>query len=204
MTNIGRCANGLRVMLSDLRESVAQLLDDTENNLKLIEDYSGDFFVPILNEWRYATRHVIDSYFEPQNEATLQKIINHLKRARFDSYGMLLTLQLDHIRKLRLAVGGYSGIVQKHVSDWTEWQLKIQDAFKLFDSQPRGGDKDEFHDQIKLVCTGLQEYIRILEATQPSWASEIARERRKDLWQMIVFLSTILATVVAIIGMFVK
>jgi hypothetical protein len=67
------------------------LIDKTEENLKLIEQISGDFMAPVLNEWRYAIRHVISTFIKRDfSGIEAQKTIGHLKRAYFDSLTFFL------------------------------------------------------------------------------------------------------------------
>ncbi len=179
-------------MPSDKKREIATLLDDAEQNLRLIEGYTDCVAAPILNEWRYATRHIVDAYFNPDDLATLDRVHSHLKRACYDSFGMLLTYQLRKIDSFRSSYVGYSSIVQNYVSDYAEWQLKIDEAWQVFDLLPGGCEKEEMHVQVKRICRDLQLYIRRMSATQGDWQDEIRKLKFKSRFQNIVGVATIL------------
>ena len=67
------------------KPSISFLLNATESNLKRIESVSSNFLAPVLNEWRYATRHIAVLLDAPSNEVERSKAIGHLERAYLNS-----------------------------------------------------------------------------------------------------------------------
>ena len=48
-----------------MTDDIRRLIDGTEANIKRFETLTGEFPCNVLNEWRYATRHVVSLLDSP-------------------------------------------------------------------------------------------------------------------------------------------
>ncbi len=186
-------------MPRDKKQELLSALTDTEKNLKLIENYTDAVAVPILNEWRYATRHIVDVYFNLDDKDALDKAHGHFRRACYDSFGMLMTYQLAKIDNFHRTFFGYAGIVRKYIENYNEWQIKVDEARRLYDMLPETNEKDGFYEKVKAVCGELQGYIRILNATQNSWMGEVRSQKHANMFKYIVGIATIIGVIAGIV-----
>lgn len=126
-------------------ETALSLVDKTEENIKLIEQVSSTFVSPVLNEWRYAIRHVLTSLAKNDlSGEDAQKAIGHLKRAYFDSCDIIIDCQLDTLCSIHKECLGYAEVVRKVVPDYPVWLEKIRDAQRLHRAaQTKHGDERE-------------------------------------------------------------
>lgn len=116
-------------MTSDVAKVALSLVDKTEANIKLIEQISSSFAAPVLNEWRYATRHVLAAFAgDGQSDENARKAVNHLKRAYFDSCDIVLDCQLHALRRIHERCLGYAEAVVKVVPDYPAWLETVRDA----------------------------------------------------------------------------
>ena len=83
------------------------IIGKTEENLKRIQNINNSFVFPVLNQWRYATRHMANYLSAPENDGECQKVIAHLKKAYADSCEVLLIV---HLRRAVLFLKRYSRI----------------------------------------------------------------------------------------------
>ena len=91
-------------------ERALSLIDRTEANIKRIEELQSAFAAPVLNEWRYAIRHVVTMAAGGGEGA--DKAEGHLKRAYFDSCDIVIDCQLDIIATVhRRCLGSLAAIV---------------------------------------------------------------------------------------------
>ena len=126
-------------------EAALSLVDKTEANIKLIEQVSTTFVSPVLNEWRYAIRHVLTSFAKNDlSGEDAQKAIGHLKRAYFDSCDIIIDCQLDTLCAIHEKCLGYAEVVRKVVPDYHVWLEKVRDAQRLHrEVQTKHGDERE-------------------------------------------------------------
>lgn len=126
-------------------EAALSLVDKTEANIKLIEQVSTTFVSPVLNEWRYAIRHVLTAC--AKNDfcgEDAHKAIGHLKRAYFDSCDIVLDCQLSTLCDIHEKLLGYAEVVRKVVPEYPAWLERIRDAQNLHrDAQIKHGDDRE-------------------------------------------------------------
>ena len=124
-------------------ECVRALVDKTEANLKVIEQMGGDFVFPVLNEWRYATRHLVSVLPGGElGEDDARKAINHMKRAYFDSCDILIDCQLYAISQVCEKCRGYAEVVSKVIPEYSSWRESIRRAARLHrEAQSIHGDE---------------------------------------------------------------
>lgn len=126
-------------------ETALSLVDKTEANIKLIEQISETFLAPVLNEWRYAIRHVLTSFAknDPSGEDA-QKAVSHLKRAYFDSCDIVLDCQLDALSLVHERCLGYAEAVVKVAPAYTSWLETMRNAQRLHrEAQAKHDDERE-------------------------------------------------------------
>lgn len=192
-------------MSSDATSEMALLLDETEYNLKLIENYGSDFAAPVLNEWRYVTRHVVGG-ISPQGEPTeeFQKAVGHLRRARFDSYDILLLCQFERINALRDGYGHFTSCVAKYIPDYSGWQVKIHNARRLHKSFVGDPKRDAYYDRLKHAVGELEEYIGLLEASAPDWQNDIRVMIFENRIKIAKIIGGFVVGAATVVGLFLK
>ena len=126
-------------------ECALALVDKTEANIKHIEQISSTFASPVLNEWRYAIRHVLTAFSKNEPSGLdAQKAVSHLKRAYFDSCDIVVDCQLDILRKIHAQCIGYAETVRKVAPDYPAWLETVRDAQRAHrEAQSRHGDGRE-------------------------------------------------------------
>lgn len=124
-------------------DCVRSLIDRTEANLKVIEQMGGDFVFPVLNEWRYATRHLVSILPDGElGEEDASKAINHMKRAYFDSCDILIDCQLYAISQVCERCRGYAEVVCKVIPEYSSWRESLRKAARLHrEAQAIHGDE---------------------------------------------------------------
>ena len=188
-------------MSSSRFEEIARLLDKTERNLKRIERIDVSFVSFAINEWRYATRHIV-TYMQTGSAEEECKVVGHLKRAYFDSNEVLLDGLLDRIAKFESLFRGYSGIVSAVVPGFKEAYLKVWEAKeKLFKAQSYDSESREVkYDSLEPYCDALESFVENLEKSRNAWQDDIRVQKRRDrmpiIWSAIgIAVSIILAIV---------
>lgn len=96
-----------RKMSDDKLAAIGELLEKAEANLKKIQIVGEVFVFPVLNQWRYATRHMFHILSGSASELELTNTISHLRRAYADSCDILLTLKVE---KAHSFIERYKGV----------------------------------------------------------------------------------------------
>ncbi len=174
---------------------VRELLDETERNIKLVELESCDFIVPVLNEWRYATRHVVNLLACPDDREELDKAVRHLKRARYDSYDVLVTAQFMQLREFEDEIGHYADCVAKFVPDYAEWQMRLEDIRQRRRDALKSDSRETFYDCMRDANEQIGVYLGKLRSTRPLWTSDIRRTERRNTLASIGVYAAVFAAV---------
>lgn len=107
---------------------LSMLIEKTEQNINRIQNVSDSFVYPVLNEWRYATKHIANIFTTEERdcEIEIQKAVAHLNRAYIDSCEVLLTTYLHqaflflkryrHIRYLTNEHQFYSEYLKQYIA----------------------------------------------------------------------------------------
>lgn len=182
------------------------LIDKTEENLKLIEQISGDFMAPVLNEWRYAIRHVISTFIKHDfSGIEAQKTIGHLKRAYFDSCDILIDCQLNVLVNLHKKCLGYYEIVSKIVPQYPSYLDKVRKAQSLHrEAQNKHGDERE--SAFDLLLPAIRDLDEILDAMTfhaDDIAAAIRRAKNKDTIAKYSVIATIAGIIVTVVMKFI-
>ena len=178
----------------DCKPTIGELVAATERNLKRIESVSRNFLAPVLNEWRYATRHVVNLLNAPEDGEERRKACAHLERAYLDSCEILLSLLIDDCRDFREQVGDYADILRTFVKDYDSWLAKIRLAQK---AQGESVDADRFARAKRLAasCEDLTAFLETVSLCRDDLFVRIARERRKDRRDGILLVCAVLGVI---------
>lgn len=182
------------------------LIDKTEENLKLIEQISGDFMAPVLNEWRYAIRHVISTFIKRDfSGIEAQKTIGHLKRAYFDSCDILLDCQLNILTAIHGKCLGYSENVSKIVPDYSLYLEKVRKAQTSHrEAQNKHGEERESaFDSLLPAIQELDEILDTMTFHADDIAATIRRAKNKDAIAKYSVIATIAGIIVTIVMKFI-
>ena len=105
-----------RKMSDDKLAAIGELLEKAEANLKKIQIVGEVFVFPVLNQWRYATRHMFHILNGSASERELTNTISHLRRAYADSCDILLTLKVEKAHSfIERYKGVWSGLIKPEV-----------------------------------------------------------------------------------------
>ena len=182
-------------------DELLRLLDKTEGNLKRIEILNKRFVCFSLNEWRYATRHIVQ-YHVTGNQEDAHKALGHLKRAYFDSCDILLDCMLNRISFLDDEIRGYANVVAPIIPDFDKSRIAIHAAKQAhLSAQAISGDeREKAYDLLGGHCAELEKYLSNMDATKDIWQADIRKQKRRDrlpvIWTVIgIAVSIILAIV---------
>lgn len=171
-------------MTSDLsNEAIRQLVLDTEDNIKKIESYNEDFAVVTLNEWRYATHHAIDMMCGLDSKDNRTQAVCHLKRAYFDSADILLNCLLEKFENMHRVFKNYAPIVRDYIKDYPDKLKNAKEAKRFHGKASQIENREDFYEEIKKLCQGLEAFVEELEDTEDDWRALVRKARNKDrLW----------------------
>ena len=180
---------------------ISNLVRATEVNIKKIERYNGDFVCVALNEWRYATRHVVDMDLSDPSDENRTQAVRHFKRAYFDSSDILLDCLLEKLEDLHLGFRDYASIVQRYVKDYPD-KMKLARAAKEFHRDAEDmKNREESYRTVSGHCDMLESFIEELEDTSVCWRPEIAKAIRSDrmkFWGFIIGAATLGVSIVSL------
>ncbi len=175
--------------------AIRDLMDETERNIKLVELESCEFLTPVLNEWRYASRHVVNLLGLPEDGEELAKAIRHLRRARYDSYDVLITVQFMRMREMEEDIGYYADCVAKFVPDYAEWQVKLEEIKARRKDALKSDNRETFYAFMKDANEQIGVYLSKLRATRPLWMADIRKTERKNKLAAIGVYAAVFAAV---------
>lgn len=157
------------------------ILDKTEQNIRRFEDVFGCFPDIVLNQWRYASRHVASLLDNPQDTVQRQSAIGHIRRAYFDSCDILVVCLLDKIGDLLDTFASVPEVPAKLISGYSEKRAllrraqKLHREFKSFTPQ----EKDAQYDKLESVLSGLLAFYDELDAVYSDMLVASERQRRE-------------------------
>ena len=87
-------------------DDIRRLFEKTQSNIRRIQHYGGEFYYPVLNEWRYVTEYAIRALVSPsERKLAITELRERLSRAHNDSCLVLadccLSVLLPKIRVLK-------------------------------------------------------------------------------------------------------
>ena len=182
-------------------EEIIRLIDKTEANLKRIEKISGRFICFTLNEWRYATRHIM-RYHSSADVMDVNKAIGHLKRAYFDSCDVLLDCLLDRVSSIDDEIRGFAGIVAAIVPDFNKFRMAVHSARNAHLSAQTisGEERERTYDALDEHCRQIEAYLQNMDATKDVWQADIRKQKLRDrlpvIWTAIGITVTIILAII--------
>lgn len=187
-------------MTSDLTDAeIRNLVSETEANFKKIESYNGDFVCVALNEWRYATRHIVDMICHIDEKDNRTQAVCHLKRAYFDSYDILLDSLLYRFDELHNEYRDYASIVTGYIKDYSQ-KIKAARIARDIHCQAQDREKREsLYGKIGEACASLENFIREIEDTADDWRSDIRQQVKKDRLVLFGVVAGVLAAIPTVI-----
>jgi len=170
------------------------LVSRTERNIKRIEVVGREFVVPVLNEWRYATRHVLTAVARDgdreASDAEWRKAVSHVKRAYFDSCDILLTCNLARAKEILDECAGYRSLVAQIVPEYPSLRAKILAAQKasLENDAVTADEKEARFESLDPVLADLSDAVLKLSASHDELQEEVRKAVRRDriaLWGLV-------------------
>lgn len=161
-------------------ESALALVDKTEANIKLIEQVSATFTSPVLNEWRYAIRHVLLACVAADpSEVEAQKAIGHLKRAYFDSCDIVIDCQLNTLCDIHRKCLGYADVVRKVVPDYLVWLERVREAQRIHREvqAKHGADRETAYDSLASTIVELDGILDRMSFHADEISAAVRREK---------------------------
>lgn len=109
---------------------IKRLFDKTQNNIRRIQEYGGEFYYPVLNEWRFVTEYAVLALGSPsQRSETLPLLKGRLLKAYYDSCLILADCCLQEliykIRRIRRAAKSQKelrGVLEKSIEGFKRLQ----------------------------------------------------------------------------------
>ena len=182
--------------------SVLELLNKTEANIKLIESLGDGFVTPVLNEWRYVTRHIVEAEFgdDKSKSENLQKCESHLKRAYFDSCDIIIVCMLAKLAAFNSRYLKWADVVVKVVPDYPKYidRCRLAQRKHLEAQSVHGEDRVAAFDSLTAVISDLREITDVLEYNSCQIAIEVHKAKVKSFWEGFAKAGTVIATAVAI------
>jgi len=161
-------------------DKILDLVDKTENNLKIAEHIADLFAVPVLNEWRYGTRHVVNAIKDGSSEEELQKSMGHWKRAYFDSCDIVADCILKRCVDMNLQYYGYTDIVQSIVPRYSEYLEQMRDMQKRhLDAKLKSDETGRMsaYDNLSSMLAKCDEMLSDIKRNEAPIAAKVRRAK---------------------------
>ena len=180
----------------NFRDELFSLHNKTEHNLKIVEGFTNEFAVPILNEWRYGSRHIANSLTSELTEDEQIKALGHWRRAYYDSCDIVLNCQLERLSEYHRQWQGYTDIVKEVISEYAKHLVEIRRIQKIHREAKcsvLGSDRQQAYDSLQPSIDALSKILDEIEANKDAVDCAIRRARTKH-WGVIT------ATAATLIG----
>ena len=162
---------------------ILDLVDKTEANLKKAEKYSGELVVPVLNEWRCGTRHIIAATQNPNaSEAERTSALGHWRRAYFDSCDVLINFQLERLAEVHAACRNYPEAVATVLPKFWDYVQTMRRVQKMHEAAARktAEEKEREYDSLSVPIQELAGIIEAIENGEADLSFAVAKARRND------------------------
>ena len=163
-------------------DEVLSLVDKTEKNLKIAEHLTKLFVVPVLNEWRYGTRHVVTALKKECSDAEFQKSMGHWKRAYFDSCDIVVDCMLKRCADMNRRYYGYTDIVQSVVPRYCEYLAEMRDIQKRHLNAKLESDETgrmNAYDDLSSILAKCDEMLAEIEKNETPIVAKVRRAKVK-------------------------
>lgn len=179
---------------------VFKLIQDTEANIKRIELANKRFVPYTLNEWRYATRHLVEAVAFGKCE-DIQKAENHFKRAFYDSCEILADCLMARFAEFHGQFRGYSSIVSSVVTDFAQkcrLAIELQECRRntVSSEKSRAGA----YEKMREISQKLDDFLAELESSRPMWLEDIRKQKLRDRLPVIVSVAGIIVAIILAIA----
>lgn len=125
---------------------IKRLFDKTQNNIRRIQEYGGEFYYPVLNEWRFVTEYAVLALGSPtQRSEALPLLKGRLLRAYYDSCLILsdcclqeLMYKIRRIRRAAKSQRELRSVLEKSIEAFKQLQdirLNIEESGEPNDKQ---------------------------------------------------------------------
>lgn len=178
------------------------LFSRTEKRLKKME-YDGEGLdIPAINELRYVAFHLIKSLMgEQEQEAELEKAMNHARRAFYDASEACIVLHLSKIKefedKYQIAIS-----ISDVIKDYSAHRVKAERARKFL----QDGDRQEklsFYEDAEEHLLALEGLVELLFALQGELDAKVREQGRVvRRWSIGVLIGMLAAIVAAVVKFF--
>lgn len=162
---------------------ILDLVDKTEFNLKKAEKYSGELVIPVLNEWRCGTRHIISATQNPNASVSERaSALGHWRRAYFDSCDILINFQLERLAEVHTVCRSYPEAVAIVLPKFWEYVQTMRRIQKMHEAAIRktADEKEREYDSLSQPIRELDAIIEAIDNSEADLSFAIADARRRD------------------------
>lgn len=186
-------------------ECALSLIDRTEANLKRIEELQSAFVVPVLNEWRYAIRHVVTTAGNG-GDAETNKAMGHLKRAYFDSCDIVIDCQLNVIAAVQGKCLGYRKAVLEVAPDYAKWMETARRAQKAHRAAQlkHGEEREAAFDSLSVTIGELDAVMDALASLSEEIASAVRWARFRFWLGAVGSIAVIVSAIATVVALFLR
>lgn len=173
----------------NFRDELFSLHNKTEHNLKIVEGFTNEFAVPILNEWRYGSRHIANSLTLDLAEEEQTKALGHWRRAYYDSCDIVLNCQLEQLSEYHRQWQGYTDVVKEVISEYAKHLVEIRRIQKIHREAKcsvLGSDRQQAYDSLQPSIDALSKILDEIEANKDAVDCAICRARAKHWGGIII------------------
>jgi len=154
-----------------------------------------------LNEWRYATRHIVDMMCRQDEDENREQAVCHLRRANYDSYDILVDCILARFKELHEEYRDYASIVKGYFKDYADKVSVMRRAKEIHrvskDSDQKG--RDAIYGEIADVCNQAEAFVKELEDTADDWRAEIRKKKRNERIALVGVAAGVIAAIIALV-----
>ena len=197
---------------------IAHLVEEYESAEALIKSYERHTLASpsvAVNQMRYVGRHLLDyvkagdaEVVDDVRRVSLEKAVNHCRRAAFDALESLIFSQLEFIadfQDLCRTKRGVENVYPDYVADYSSLvclQERLQ-SFKMVQLMS-DDERNELEEISKEVSKFKRKILKVKVAVDGLESVEIADEVILSVQQFLLsFATTVLGTIVGIIGIMV-
>lgn len=180
----------------NFRDELFSLHNKTEHNLKIVEGFTNEFAVPILNEWRYGSRHIANSLTLDLAEEEQTKALGHWRRAYYDSCDIVLNCQLERLSEYHCRWRGYTDVVKEVIPEYTKHLSDIRCIQKIHEEAKcsvLGSDRQQAYDSLQPSIDALSKILDEIEANKDAVDCSIRRARTKHWGGIIIAVTAIIS-----------
>ena len=187
----------------NFRDELLSLHNKTELNLKIVEGFTKEFAVPILNEWRYGSRHIANSLASNLDEEEQAKALGHWRRAYYDSCDIVLNCQLERLSEYHHQWQGYTDVVKEIISEYPNHLVDIRRIQKIHEEAKcsvRGSDRQQAYDSLQPSIDELSKIIDKIEANKDDVDCAICRAKVRHWGGIIIAATALIGVIIPIVN----